>query len=72
MQFEELMSQRRNDTTDGDAPAQMPRAPGSYYDDDATGYEPYDPAQDEDEAGDEEAGTKQLTTEDAEEHRGKT
>ena len=45
------MSQRRDDTTE--EPARAPnerarRAPGSYYYDDATGYKPYDPAQDED------------------------
>lgn len=36
------MSQRRDDTTEPPA-----RAPGDYYYDDATGYERYDPAQDE-------------------------
>jgi hypothetical protein len=41
------MSQRRDDTTEppDDTPAE--RAPGRYYYDDSTGYEPYDPAQDE-------------------------
>ena len=45
------MSQRRDDTTDApdDAPARRERAPGDYYYDDATGYEVYDPAQDENE-----------------------
>jgi len=46
------MSERRDDTTDAQerAPARRERAPGDYYYDDATGYEVYDPAQDEDEA----------------------
>ena len=45
------MSQRRDDTTDAPerARARRERAPGDYYYDDATGYEIYDPAQDEDE-----------------------
>jgi hypothetical protein len=45
------MSQRRDDTTDApdDAPTRRERAPGDYYYDDATGYEVYDPAQDENE-----------------------
>ena len=43
------MSQRRDDTTEPPerARADRERAPGDYYYDDATGYEPYDPAQDE-------------------------
>jgi len=43
------MSQRRDDTTEPPGHAPADRAPGDYYYDDATGYEPYDPAQDEDE-----------------------
>lgn len=45
------MSQRRDDTTDTQqrAPTKRERAPGDYYYDDATGYEVYDPAQDENE-----------------------
>ena len=44
------MSQRRDDTTEEPSGArnEHARAPGSYYYDDATGYKPYDPAQDED------------------------
>jgi hypothetical protein len=44
------MSQRRDDTTEEPARARVERerAPGSYYYDDATGYKPYDPTQDED------------------------
>ena len=43
------MSQRRDDTTDAPerAPADGAPAPGAYYYDDSTGYEPYDPTQDE-------------------------
>ncbi|MCA1566437.1 MAG: hypothetical protein LC803_12510 [Acidobacteria bacterium] len=46
------MSERRDDTTqpgEPDAPPTRERAPQKYYDDDATGYEIYDPATDEDE-----------------------
>lgn len=44
------MSERRDDTTKPDEPSpkEGERQPGSYYYDDATGYEIYDPAQDED------------------------
>ncbi|HEX8071272.1 MAG TPA: hypothetical protein VF546_15055 [Pyrinomonadaceae bacterium] len=43
------MSQRRDDTTEPPphAPARGERTPAGYYYDDATGYELYDPAQDE-------------------------
>jgi hypothetical protein len=51
------MCERQNDTTEpverSDAPPPSEPAPGSYYYDDGTGYEIYDPAEDEDEAGDE-------------------
>jgi hypothetical protein len=52
-----FMSQRRDDTTEPlpRAPAHDERAPGSYYYDDATGYELYDPVQDEDEEDDDRA-----------------
>jgi hypothetical protein len=42
------MSERRDNTTEGDesSPLKKERRPGSYYYDDATGYEIYDPAQD--------------------------
>ena len=46
------MSERRDDTTETgehDAPAEREREPRSYYYDDATNYEIYDPARDEDE-----------------------
>lgn len=53
------MSEQRDDTTDGGAPspARSEPEPGSYYYDDATGYEIYDPSkEDEDDAeGDEPA-----------------
>ena len=43
------MSERRDDTTEPPERAPHERPRGDYYYDDATGYEPYDPAQDEDE-----------------------
>ena len=46
------MSQRKDDTTEHDEPSveeRERRQPGSYYDDDATGYELYDPEKDEEE-----------------------
>jgi hypothetical protein len=45
------MSERRDDTTEPverDAPPEPERQPQNYYYDDGTGYEVYDPAQDED------------------------
>jgi hypothetical protein len=54
------MSERRNDTTEpgerDDAPPTRERAPRNYYYDDGTGYEVYDPAEDEDEEGAGDAG----------------
>jgi len=51
------MSERRDDTTEplerDDAPPEPERTPGSYYYDDNTGYEVYDPAAAEDEPRDE-------------------
>jgi hypothetical protein len=43
------MSEPRDDTTEGHAPspASSEPRPGSYYYDDATGYEIYDPSEDE-------------------------
>ncbi len=43
------MSERPDDTTERDeaSHARRERHPGSYYYDDATGYEIYDPAQDD-------------------------
>lgn len=51
------MSERRDDTTKPDEPSpkERERQPGSYYYDDATGYEIYDPAQDEEEEEETEA-----------------
>jgi hypothetical protein len=46
------MSERRDDTTEPsehDAPPMPERQPQNYYYDDGTGYEVYDPAEDEDE-----------------------
>ena len=53
------MSERRDDTTEPgerDAPPEPERTPRNYYYDDGTGYEVYDPAQDEDETGEGEGG----------------
>jgi hypothetical protein len=69
------MSEQRDDTTEQDessSGASEPR-PGSYYYDDATGYELYDPADDENEAEqsapphDEETRDNQETRNDARE-----
>ncbi len=56
------MSQRRDDTTEPreHPPATPARAPGRYYYDDATGYEPYNPAPDEDD--DHETAGEQTAT----------
>lgn len=45
------MSERIDDTTERDEPSrtEREREPGSYYYDDATGYEIYDPAKDDEE-----------------------
>ena len=53
------MSERRDDTTqprERDAPPAPERAPRNYYYDDGTGYEVYDPAADEDEPDESDAG----------------
>jgi hypothetical protein len=54
------MSERRDDTTEplerGDAPPEPARTPGSYYYDDDTGYEVYDPSAAEDESREDDAG----------------
>ncbi|MGB7922502.1 MAG: hypothetical protein WCF57_04600 [Pyrinomonadaceae bacterium] len=44
------MSERRDDTTERDEPSRtrQEREPGSYYYDDATGYEIYDPSKEDD------------------------
>lgn len=49
------MSEQRDDTTDGGAPspARSEPEPGSYYYDDATGYEIYDPSKENEEDADE-------------------
>ena len=45
------MSQRKDDTTEQDEPSgeECERQPGSYYYDDSTGYEIYDPEKDDEE-----------------------
>lgn len=58
------MSERRDDTTEPrerDAPPERERAPRNYYYDDGTGYEVYDPANDEDEPGENDAGEAAST-----------
>ncbi len=47
------MSEQGDDTTERDAPSPTERKPGSYYYDDATGYELYDPSEDDEQEGDE-------------------
>ena len=52
------MSERPDDTTEPSEPAALPatrsqHAPGSYYYDDATGYEIYDPSEEVEEEEDE-------------------
>ena len=41
------MSERRDDTPEQDESSRTERKPGSYYYDDATGYEIYDPVEDD-------------------------
>ena len=55
------MNERRDDTTKPETESPRARKEGSYYYDDATGYEIYKPGEDEDEEGGKEkgeAGTK--------------
>ncbi|MDQ5838728.1 MAG: hypothetical protein M3379_18275 [Acidobacteriota bacterium] len=47
------MNERRDDTTKPASESRPARAPGGYYDDDATGYEIYSPEDDKDDAQDE-------------------
>ncbi|HYH85056.1 MAG TPA: hypothetical protein VEX60_06200 [Pyrinomonadaceae bacterium] len=49
------MNERRDDTTKPETESPPARRPGSYYYDDATGYEIYKP-DDEDEEGEKEEG----------------
>lgn len=46
------VNERRDDTTKPETESRP--APGGYYDDDATGYEVFDPESEEEEAGEEE------------------
>lgn len=64
------MSERPDDTTEPseqDAPPEPEHAPGSYYYDDGTGYEIYDPAKDEEE--EDEPGENDATAEAAGDER---
>jgi hypothetical protein len=56
------MSERRDDTTDRGAPspARSQDEPGSYYYDDATGYETYDPSKEDEGEDDEPADDEDL------------
>ncbi len=45
------MTERRDDTTNGAAESRPARERGRYYYDDATGYETYDPADEETDEG---------------------
>lgn len=51
------MNERRDDTTEPETESRP--APGGYYDDDATGYEVFDPESEEQEEGEEEAGEEE-------------
>lgn len=50
------MSEQRDNTTEHEEPSPKERDPqtGSYYYDDATGYEVYDPEQDDEDEGEDE------------------
>lgn len=50
------MTERRDDTTKPETESPRQRRPGSYYYDDATGYEIYKPDADDDERSEEENG----------------
>ncbi|MBA3766349.1 MAG: hypothetical protein H0W99_05045 [Acidobacteria bacterium] len=56
------MSEQRDDTTDEGAPSpgSAPQPRPSYYYDDATGYEVYDPSKDDEEDDDDEAKETQA------------
>lgn len=58
------MGDRPLDDTKQPSPGpRPPRAPGAYYYDDQTGYEPYDPSLDEDEDADEAPDEENATGE---------
>jgi hypothetical protein len=48
------MSEQRDDTPEQDEPSPREREPGAYYYDDSTGYEIYEPAEDEDDEDEDE------------------
>lgn len=57
------MSERRDDTTqpgERDAPPESERAPQNYYYDDGTGYEVYNPDEDDDETEDAEQSMQTM------------
>ncbi len=56
------MSERRDDTPERDEPSrhERERKPGSYYYDDSTGYEIYDPAKDDDDEEDSDDERKSI------------
>ena len=55
------MSKQRDDTTEQNEPSGEERArqPGSYYYDDSTGYEIYNPEKEDEEESDESTGTQE-------------
>lgn len=57
------MNERRDDTTKPETESPRARRPGSYYYDDATGYEIYKPGEDEDEEGLKEKGEAETKEE---------
>jgi hypothetical protein len=59
------MSERRDDTTERaeSSPPESERQPGSYYYDDATGYELYDPAREQHEQDEQESIEPRSTEE---------
>ncbi len=65
------MSEQRDNTTERDEPSpkERPPQPGSYYYDDATGYELYDPAKDEDDEDEQDANTASHEAERTEERK---
>jgi hypothetical protein len=46
------MSEQRDDTPEQDEPSRKEREPGAYYYDDSTGYEIYDPSEDDEDEDD--------------------
>jgi hypothetical protein len=60
------VTERRDDTTNEGAESRPARQPGDYYYDDATGYEPYTPGDEDDEAEKKDEGGRMKDEVDAE------